>query len=179
MAAGLVLAGGSLATPVAAQAAFDAQRAPGLDRPERLTPQEIQRLFDAYALVQAQEQIGLSESQYGPFVTRFKALQDLRRAHQQRRERLIRDLARLSRPGAPASGEGELKARYDELTAFEGSAVDELRRAVAALDEGLDLRQRARLRVFVETMERRKLELLLRARQSRPAPRDGALRLRR
>src|SRR5437879_4044591 len=39
-----------------------------------IAPAEIQRLFDAYALVQAQEQLTISDDQYAQFLTRFKAL---------------------------------------------------------------------------------------------------------
>ena len=40
------------------------------------------------------------------------------------------------------------------------------RKALDALDQTLDLRQQARFRVFEEQMERRKLELVTRARQA-------------
>ena len=39
------------------------------------TPLEVQRLFDAYALVQAQEMLELSDAQYAQFLTELKALQ--------------------------------------------------------------------------------------------------------
>ena len=45
---------------------------------------QIQRWFDAYTVLQAQEALRLSEAQYGRFVTRLKALQEIRRRHQQR-----------------------------------------------------------------------------------------------
>src|SRR5687768_14050745 len=52
--------------------------APGAEDPGS-SPAELQRMFDAYALVQAQEQLGISDEQYPRFVARFKALQDVRR----------------------------------------------------------------------------------------------------
>ena len=47
-----------------------------------------------------------------------------------------------------------------------------MRKAYNTLDEVLDVRQQARFRVFEEQIERKKLELLLRARQNpnRPNP---------
>jgi len=48
----------------------------------------------------------------------------------------------------------------------------ELRKSYDALDEILDARQQARFRVFELELERRKLDLLLRARQG--AARGGA-----
>ena len=41
----------------------------------------------------------------------------------------------------------------------------------AAIDQVLDLRQQARFRVFEEQMDRRKLELVMRARQANQASR--------
>src|SRR5580765_8236863 len=43
---------------------------------------QIQRWFEAYTVLQAQEALNLSEAQYGRFVTRLKGLQDARRKHQ-------------------------------------------------------------------------------------------------
>lgn len=144
---------------------------PSPDSAEGLAPQEVQRLFDAYAVVQAQEQLALSDEQYPRFVTRLKALQDLRRQHLVRRDRLVRELGRVIAPRAGAS-ESEIKTRLDELDDADRSAASETRKAYEQIDEILDTRQRARFRVFEAMMERRKLDLLLRARQGRPlAPR--------
>ena len=41
-----------------------------------------------------------------------------------------------------------------------------MRKAYEAIDQVLDLRQQAQFRVFEELMERRKLELVMRARQA-------------
>ena len=132
----------------------------------RLAPAEVQRLFDAYALVQAQDALELSESQYGQFVTRMKALQDRRHRGQQARLRLLRELGKAS------AGANDRMLR-DRLRAFreqEEQHAADLRAAYEAIDEVLDLRQRARFRVFEERMEQRKFELLMRARQSRAQP---------
>ncbi|MET0212338.1 MAG: hypothetical protein ABW292_05025, partial [Vicinamibacterales bacterium] len=50
------------------------------------------------------------------------------------------------------------------LRAHDDRAAAELRQAYDALDEILDTRQQARFRVFEEQIERRKLDLLVRAR---------------
>src|SRR5688572_13285399 len=57
---------------------------------------EIQRLFDAYAVVQAQEMLKLNDSQYGQFISRLKTLQAARRRGQQARQVILQDLLRLS-----------------------------------------------------------------------------------
>jgi hypothetical protein len=132
----------------------------------RLAPAEVQGLFDAYTLMQAQESLKLSDAQYAQFVTRLKALQDTRRRNQQARARLLRELAREANAGA----EGPLRDRLGALREHDVKSAEELRRAYTAVDEVLDVRQQARFRLFEERMEERKFELLMRARQ-RPANR--------
>ena len=44
-----------------------------------VSPAEIQRMFDAYALLQAQDQLKIGDELYPQFLSRFKALQDARR----------------------------------------------------------------------------------------------------
>jgi hypothetical protein len=40
---------------------------------------EHQRLFDAYALMQAREQLKIDDEEFTRFMSRFRALQDVRR----------------------------------------------------------------------------------------------------
>lgn len=171
----LVLGGVTvITTSTAAQSAPPSAQGPTVDATDGLSPQEVQRLFDAYALVQVQEQLGLSDDQYGRFITRLKALQDVRRQHLLQRDRLVRELARLTQPRVNAS-DAVVKAQIDELDQVDLTAVSDIRKAYAQIDDLLDTRQRARFRVFESAMERRKLDLLLRARQGRPlAPRRNA-----
>ncbi|MCA1584180.1 MAG: hypothetical protein LC791_05200 [Acidobacteria bacterium] len=132
-----------------------------------LRPAEVQRLFDAYMVMQAQEALALSEDQYVRFLPRLKALQDTRRRAQRERTQIINELQRLTNPRQPGTaGESVLKERLDALQETESRGAAELRKAYNALGEILDLRQQARFRVFEEQMERRKLELVLRARHN-------------
>jgi hypothetical protein len=130
----------------------------------RLAPAEVQRLFDAYALVQAQDALKLSDAQYGQFVTRMRALQDRRHRNQQARLRLLRELAQAA---SGAANDGVLRDRLRAFQEQEEMTASDLRGAYAAIDEVLDLRQQARFRLFEERMEQRKFELLMRARQGR------------
>jgi hypothetical protein len=143
--------------------------------PERpgLAPLEVQRLLDAYVLVQAQEALGLSESQYPQFVVKLRAFQEARRRNEQARLRLIVELNRLSIDRAAAEGrESEIRQRLKALDDLEVSATAELRKAREELIQTLDIRQQARLRVFEERIERQKLELLQRARLQRQQQRQ-------
>jgi len=138
-----------------------------------LSPQEVQRLLDAYVVLQAQEALRLSEAQYPQFLTKLRALQEVRRRNEQSRLRLVNELNRLTNPRAGVAGpESQVRERLKALDELEGSSASELRKAREELFQTLDVRQQARFRVFEEQMERRKLELLLRARarprQQRP-----------
>lgn len=140
---------------------------PAPDPTGDLRPAEVQRLFDAYMVMQAQEALSLSEDQYGRFLPRLKVLQDTRRRGQRERAQIINELQRLTNPRQPRTAdESLLKDRLNALQEAESRGAAELRKAYNALSEILDIRQQARFRVFEEQMERRKLELVLRARQN-------------
>jgi len=167
-----------LALPLAAAAQTQppvAQPAPGPDLPagRPIGAGEIQKLFDAYMMIQAQDAVKLSEAQYGKFVTRLKALQDARRRHQQTRNQILGDLRRLSNPPSGTPDETLITERLKAFRDEEERAAGELRKAYDAVDETLDARQQARFRLFEERMEQQKLELLMRARQTAQAQRRG------
>ena len=129
-----------------------------------MSPAEIQKLFDAYLVMEAQQALGLTDQQYPQFLARLRTLQDTRRRNQQQRMQLMNQLQRLTNPRAAERGdEAAIKERLAALQDL-GNAV-EMRKAYAALDEVLDVRQQARFRVLEEQIERRKIELLMRARQ--------------
>ena len=128
-----------------------------------VTPDEIQRMFDAYALVQAQDQLGLNDEQYGRFLIRFKTLQDIRRRSLQEHTRLVAELRRMLMQGQP--DEAQLKDRIQALQDVDTRAIADVKKAYETIDQTLDVKQQANFRVFEEQMERRKIELITRARQ--------------
>jgi hypothetical protein len=121
-------------------------------------------MFDAYALMQAQEQLNIADDQFSAFLTRFKALQDVRRRTLQERARVIMEMRRILNQGQP--DETMIRERLKTLQDINARGADEEKKAYEAIDQVLDLRQQARFRVFEEVMERRKLELVARARQA-------------
>jgi Spy/CpxP family protein refolding chaperone len=132
--------------------------------PPGVSPAEVQRMFDAYALMQAQEQLKIDDDQFARFLTRYKALQDVRRKNLQERARLVFDMRQmLNRPNAD---EAQLKERITALQDLEVRSAADMKKAYEAIDQVLDVRQQAKFRVFEEQMERRKLELVTRARQA-------------
>jgi hypothetical protein len=135
-----------------------------------MSPAQVNQLFDAMLVMQAQDALSLTEQQYAQFVTRLKVLQDTRRRSQQERLRLINELQRMTNPrNAEANAaESDIKLRLSALQELEGRSAAELRRAYNALDEVLNPLQQARFRVLEENIERRKLQLVGRARQNNP-----------
>ena len=137
---------------------------PGLG--DGMTPAEIQKLFDAYLIMEAQQALNLTDQQYPQFLARLKALQDTRRRTQQERIQVMGQLQRLTNPRVGArADEAAINERLSMLQEIEPRPAAEGRKAYTALDEVLDVRQQARFRVFEEQVERRKIELLMRARQ--------------
>ena len=146
-----------------------------LQAPRNLSPAEIQRWFNAYALLQAQEAIALTDEQYPKFLAAMRALQEQQRKQQQERARLLRELARLSAPDA-AADDAAITAVLAALRQHDEEARTELRKSYDRVDETLSVRQRGRFRLFEEQMERRKVELLMRVRQPQRRNPDRAIR---
>jgi hypothetical protein len=146
----------------------------GVEEPElpppgpMMTPAQVQELFDAMMVMQAQAALSLSEQQYAQFLTRLRVLQTTRRRNQQQRMRVINELQKLTNPrnAREAVSEADIRDRLRTLQDIEMRATTELRRAYDSIDEILDVRQQARFRVFEEQIERKKLELIARARQN-------------
>ncbi len=140
-----------------------------------ITAGQLQRLFDASTVLQAQDALQLSEAQYGRFVTRLKTLQDTRRRHQQAHNQMLNEIRRMTNPqaGVAPADEATLTDRLKALRDEEDRAAAEIRKAYDGVDETLDVRQQARFRLFEDRMEQQKLELLMRARQNARAARNG------
>ena len=154
-----------MAMPVAASQRAERRQAPAAsDDAAPITPAEVQRMFDAWTIVQAQDALSLSDAQYGKFVAKLKALQDTRRRHQVARTQLLADLRRTLNGSSPA--EVTLRDKLKALRDEDDRAAAEIRKAADEVDDVLDVQQQARFRLFEERMEARKLELLMKARQN-------------
>jgi hypothetical protein len=138
----------------------------------QLSPAEIAGMLDSYAAVRAQEALSLDEAHYPEFLTRLRKLQEVRRRNQQRHNQVLQELRKVAGAQAqPPYDEAAIRVRLKALRDDDDRAAVELRQAYDAVDEVLDPRQQARFRIFEEMIERRKLDLLMRAR-------DGAARKR-
>lgn len=133
----------------------------GADEPA-VTPAEIQRMFDSYALMQAQDQLKISDEQFPQFLTRFKSLQDVRRQALQEKARRIQELRRQL--NGPQPDDAIIRDQLKALQDLDARSQTDIKKAYDSIDQVLDLKQQAKFRVFEENMERRKLELVMRAR---------------
>jgi hypothetical protein len=141
--------------------------------PAAISAGQVQRWFEAFTVLQAQEALQLSEAQYGRFVTRLKALQDTRRRHLQARNQIMGDLRRLTNPQSGSNDEASLTERLKALREEDDRSAVDLKKAYEGVDETLDMRQQARFRIFEERMEQQKLELLMKTRQNARAAQRG------
>ena len=143
-----------------------AGRAAGPDSPG-VSPGDVQKMFDGYALMQAQEQLKISDEQFTKFLPRFKALQAVRRQTLQDRGAILQSLRQLTNATPP--DEAQLKERLKALQELDTRSAADVKKAYEGIDQVLSLRQQAQFRVFEEVMDRRKLELVTRARQANRA----------
>jgi hypothetical protein len=162
-------ASGAQARRAAQNAAPDT--APGANGAPGVSQGELQRLFDAYVLMQAQETLQLTDAQYPRFLARLRALQEVRRRTLAERTRIVQELRRMVQGRGEGADAGRLSERLKALREAEARAGVVIREAADSLDEVLDPLQQARWRILEEQMERRKLDLLMRARQNNRAAR--------
>jgi hypothetical protein len=131
------------------------------------SPAEIQRMLDGYMLIQAQEMLQLSDEQFPRFLSRVRALQETRRRTQGERLRMLQELRRITAGRGAPIDEGAITERLKALDELETRAATEIHQQRTAVDQVLTPVQQARFRIFEESMEQRKIELLMRARQGR------------
>jgi Spy/CpxP family protein refolding chaperone len=134
---------------------------------------EVEQLFDRYVLGQARQALRLDPGQMRQFAPRLQRLQVLRRRALRQQRALVRELGDLTRAGAPAD-ETALAAKLRALEEQAARADQEVREAYVQLEQVLTVDQRARLRVFEQRMERRKLDLISQARQQARPDRPAA-----
>jgi len=156
-----------VAEPAFGQGRQGRSQPPPTDEGAQVTPAEVQRMFDSYALMQAQEQLQIRDDQFPQFLTRFKALQAVRRQALQQRARRIVELRRLLNATEP--DEAAIREQVRALDEINERSAADTKKAYEAIDQLLSVPQQAKFRIFEELMERRKLELVNRARQANRA----------
>lgn len=132
-----------------------------------ISPAEIQRMLDGYMLIQAQDVLQLTDEQFPRFLSRVRTWQETRRRTQGERQRMLQELRRMTSGRGDVVDENAVKDRLKALDDLETRATGEIQQHRGAIDQVLNPTQQARFRIFEETMEQRKIELLMRARQGR------------
>jgi hypothetical protein len=135
---------------------------------QALTPVELERWFDSYVLVQAQDALKITDAQYPRFLDRLRALQATRRRNAAARRQILGAIGRQMK-ATPVDDAG-IREQLKALREVEVRAADDLRKAYDALDETLEPVQQARFRVFEQAVERRQIELLMKARERAGEP---------
>jgi Spy/CpxP family protein refolding chaperone len=146
--------------------------------PDTLNNDQIQNLLDAFVMAGARDALKLNDAQYGAFYARMVRLQTIQRQHRNERRKALNELRQLLGPNGPAAAAGQedpIVAKVKELDDLEATMAQNELKALDDIDLVLQPRQRAYFRLFLETMERQKVDLLLKVRQSGgvPAPAPG------
>jgi hypothetical protein len=164
---------GAQAPSTQAPAPTGAAQAPVLPADRPITAGEIQRWFEAFTALQAQERLQLSEAQYFKFMARLQLLQETRRTHQQAHQKILNDLRKLTNPQTGSNDEAAITERLKAMKEEDAAATVDIAKAYDGVDETLDMRQQALFRIFEDQVEQQKLELLMRARQNARAQRGN------
>jgi hypothetical protein len=149
--------------PAQGRGAGQRQGAPP-DVPANMTAAELDRFFDSYEIFQAQSSLQLDNATFLSFGARYQQFQKVRREHQQARQKQLNELNDLMKPDV-VTDEATLAAKTKALDDLEAQEAQDYQKALLAVDQVLTVKQRARLRVFMNNMERKKLDLLALARQ--------------
>ena len=120
---------------------------------------QVQRLLDAWALVQAKEQLQLTDEQYPGFVARLTKLHDARRRIAMERRRLMGEL-RVLLNQSPAPKDDLVTAKVRAVDDLAKRGGEEVQQVTLEIDGVLTPWQRGRYRLFEEIIERRKIEML-------------------
>ena len=126
--------------------------------------QTVEDLLEGMEISNADKFLQIDSQHYGEFIQRLHNLQKMRKQHQNQRQRLVMELRRLTNTAGVE--DALLEAPTKRLDDFDKLAFQDLQNAYAQIDEVLNVRQRAKFRVFEEMMEQRKLEILTRVLKS-------------
>lgn len=171
---------GSEAVPPAGQRPAGRRGLPA-GAPELLNNEQVFRILDSFVMANAQRALQLNDAQWSAFFLRMQRLQDMQRGHRRQRQVVLNQLKMLIGPRARQAGmdDAAVAAKTKELDDLEMQIKVDEQKAVVEIDQVLQVHQRAHFRVFLDTMERQKLELLIKARQGArnnaagPAPGRG------
>jgi len=157
----------SKALILAALASLLAGAASGQEEPDlRPSGEEVDGMIDAYILSKLQDALLLSDEQFGRMVVAQKKMQDARRAYRRERNELLRQMRQTLR--REDAGETELSPLLLRLDEMHQRFLEEERARYHEVDAILDIRQRARYRIFEGEVQKRLQQLIRQSREAKP-----------
>ena len=140
---------------------------PPLPDAAAISAPQIQRWFEAFTVIQAQEALESVRSAVRPVRHPAQSAAGVAAKAPAGAQPDHGRPAQAHQSARPApTTRRQLADRLKALRDEDERGAAELRRRYEAVDETLDVRQQARFRIFEERMEQQKLELLMRARQN-------------
>ena len=125
--------------------------------------QEFESMMEAYIISKLQDSLSLTDEQYAGMVVAQKKLQETQRNYRRQRSEFLRQLRRIGRVDGADNELAGVLAGFDQLKReFQESEWTRY----AAIDEILNVQQRARYRILEVEIQRRLQELV--RRMSRP-----------
>jgi hypothetical protein len=130
-----------------------------------MSQQQLQEYFDVHAIVVSERELLLTDDQRPGFIARLTKLQQTRRQQIQQRNRAMRELMPLVQ-GAGPFRDDVIAEKLKALDELNQKTAQEVRQAELELDGVLKPWQRVRFRMLEERLERQKIDLLIKLRQS-------------
>ncbi len=141
--------------------------------PNNISPADVQAMFEAMTVMEAERFVMLTPDQFPTFVQRLKRLQEARGQHFRRHNRALAELRGMANPQNGRADDATIEAKLKELDAIEVESQAAMNKAMEGIDQLLSPRQRARFRLLEENIEKKKLDFLTRVRK--PGGRGGGL----
>jgi hypothetical protein len=144
----------------------DQGRAGGAGAKDNISPADVQSMFEAMTLLEADRFVMLTADQMPMFVPRLRRLQEARAQHFRRHNRAIAELRVMANPQTGKADDATIDAKLKELDTIEAESLAAVNKAMEAIDQLLSPRQRARFRLLEENIEKKKLDFLTKVRQT-------------
>lgn len=122
------------------------------------TRQDVEGMMEAYVLSKLQDALELSDEQFGAMVVAQKKLSDARREYRRSRMQVLRQIRQALQ--RDSTGEAELQPLLGQLDTIRDEFAATEKSRYAAIDEILDIRQRARYRILEIELQRRLGEMM-------------------
>lgn len=168
-----VLAGGGSAYAQAAASPAGARRQvqprsqipPKPQAGDQITAMDIEAMFQAMTVMEAERFLALTPEQFPIFVQRLKKVQEARTTQIRRHNRALGELRAMANSQTGQGDDAAIDNKLKELDTIEAEARVARAKAMDAMDQLLSIKQRARFRLLEDNIEKKKLDFLIKVRQ--------------